>query len=281
MSSTDLRSRRALLLVGLGSVVAAVSATVGNSVPVSAVHDAEDVELGQSSPSAGHNQSPTTTRIDVSTASYSAFWGANPASGNSDGVGVRGDVWAAGTNERRPAAGVWGQSNVDASNTKAVGVLGTTRSHSVQSVAVLGVLDPASSLAFGTAVKGICSGPGIGVWGTTTGGEGVKGTARADGVAVVAHATGPGGIALHSSGRTVFTETAGVAAIAPGATSVTITPSVDVRDASFVLLTPRGNIGSRGLWYTIDATNNRFTIHISSKYSDSSSLKVAWMLAES
>ena len=47
-------------------------------------------------------------------------------------------------------------------------------------------------------------------------------------------------------------------------------------DASFVLLTPKADIGTRRLWYTTDATANTITIRVSSAVS--ASLAVGWLL---
>lgn len=112
-----------------------------------------------------------------------------------------------------------------------------------------------------------------GVWGVSNPGQGVRGeTTTGIGVYGIAST----GYALRSSGRLRFDKVSGVATIAAGATSVTITPGVDVTSASFVLLTPRSNLGSRSLYYSTDATNNRFTIRLSS--SRTSSTVVAWLL---
>jgi hypothetical protein len=67
-----------------------------------------------------------------------------------------------------------------------------------------------------------------------------------------------------------------VATITAGRTTKLVTPGVDVTAESFVLLTPKANIGSRALWFTIDATNNQFTIRMRS--ARSSGTKVAWLL---
>ena len=55
-----------------------------------------------------------------------------------------------------------------------------------------------------------------------------------------------------------------------------MTPGVDIQSSSVVLLTPRGNIGSRALWYTVDATGNRFTIRLSSAVA--SAVDIGWLL---
>jgi hypothetical protein len=51
---------------------------------------------------------------------------------------------------------------------------------------------------------------------------------------------------------------------------------VDVTSSSFVLLTPRGNLGGRSLWYTLDTTNDRITVKVSSAVA--ADLKVGWLL---
>jgi hypothetical protein len=52
--------------------------------------------------------------------------------------------------------------------------------------------------------------------------------------------------------------------------------AINVTSSSFVLLTPKTNIGSRALWFTTDPAGNKFTIHMSS--SRSSGTRVAWLL---
>jgi hypothetical protein len=49
-----------------------------------------------------------------------------------------------------------------------------------------------------------------------------------------------------------------------------------VTSGTFVLLTPKANIGTRALWFTTSTTNDRITIHMSS--ARSSSTKVAWLM---
>ncbi|HEX6128817.1 MAG TPA: hypothetical protein VF071_07350 [Candidatus Limnocylindria bacterium] len=111
-----------------------------------------------------------------------------------------------------------------------------------------------------------------GVWGRSNAGQGVRGQATS-GVGLFGTATN--GFALRTAGRTKLS-TSGVATIAAGSTSKTVTPGVDVTSGSFVLLTPKANIGSRALWFTTNASANTFTIRLSS--SRSSGTKVAWLL---
>ena len=72
------------------------------------------------------------------------------------------------------------------------------------------------------------------------------------------------GIAIRSAGRLLFDEVSGIARIPAGLTTKTVRLESDVKSTSFVLLTPRTNIGTRALWYVTDPSNDRITIKISS-----------------
>ncbi len=116
-----------------------------------------------------------------------------------------------------------------------------------------------------------------GLWGSSVSGYGVYGRASGTNPAVLADSQGDGP-ALRANGR-VQLSTSGVATIATGHTSVTVSPilpSVDVSTGSFVLLTPSVNIAPRALWYTTNTTANTLTIHMSS--SRSKATKVSWLL---
>ena len=119
---------------------------------------------------------------------------------------------------------------------------------------------------------------GTGVLGTAnalTGSSwGVYGEANsAGGIGVVAWNNE--GIALRAQGRARFS-TSGVATITAGSTLKMIHPGVNILTSSFVLLTPKTNIGSRALWFTTSVLNDTFTIHISSPRSTAT--KIAWLL---
>ena len=107
--------------------------------------------------------------------------------------------------------------------------------------------------------------------GTTFGVQGISISPAGNGVL----ASNVAGVALRTTGRLKFS-TSGVATISGGATSRTITPGVDINPSSFVLLTPKANIGSRALWFTTDGPNERFTIHMTP--SRGVPTKVAWLL---
>lgn len=120
----------------------------------------------------------------------------------------------------------------------------------------------------GTGVLGIANAINGSSWG-------VYGEANSPGgIGVVAY-NQDNGLAFRAVGRAQFT-TSGVASIPAGSTSKTIDPGVNVTSASFVLLTPKTNIGSRALWFTTSTQNDRFTIRMSS--ARSSTTRVAWLL---
>jgi len=104
---------------------------------------------------------------------------------------------------------------------------------------------------------------GHGLHGVTYGGVGVYGSAK-------------GGYALRTHGRIRADQVSGVATIPAGSTGVTVSPGVNVTSGSFVLLTPKANIGSRGLWFTTNASADTFRIRMSS--TRSANTKVAWLL---
>ena len=70
--------------------------------------------------------------------------------------------------------------------------------------------------------------------------------------------------------------TSGVATVPAGATSKVVSPGVDVSAASFVLLTPGADIGTRRLWFTKNISLDTITIHFSS--SRTSATKISWLL---
>jgi len=84
------------------------------------------------------------------------------------------------------------------------------------------------------------------------------------------------GHALRTNGRIKAEQISGVATIPAGSTGVTISPGVNLNAGSFVLLTPKANIGSRGLWFTTNASANTFRIRMSA--ARSANTKVAWLL---
>ncbi|HEY2917340.1 MAG TPA: hypothetical protein VGI98_09040 [Candidatus Limnocylindrales bacterium] len=173
-----------------------------------------------------------------------------------------------------PSTGVRGQS----SGTATAGVAG----HSIaNATGVIGFSAGIPSVVpdakpktgvYGEATQDAAS---RGVWGHSTTGTGVRGEATS-GAAVVGTASSKAGYAFHGAGRFRLDKVSGVATIAANATSVKVTPGTDVTTGSFVLLTAQANIGTRSLYYMVDAAGDTITIHISS--SRTSSTVVAWLL---
>jgi hypothetical protein len=186
--------------------------------------------------------------------------------------------------------GVFGHSDTG------TGTRGDTASTAAGAIGVHGIVLSPSPGGFSAGVRGQNNGTGpsgIGVYGSHAGsgwgvhgnapsGRGVNGTSTS-GIGVRGTSTsGTGlyggsstGLALQAEGRTKLS-TSGVVVIAAGSTSKVVTPGVDVNSSSFVLLTPKANIGSRALWFNTNPTDNRFTIRMSR--SRSKNTQVAWLL---
>jgi hypothetical protein len=262
-------SRRALLAAALGGIGAWAAGAVGH--PRSALaSDPNDVVLG------GSNVSTATTSITNNTNSqpvFEAVGGGRAVTGSSSGIGVLGEstaesgVFATTDASDHPAS-------LGLSLNNSTGVLGHSSDGSGQapgSRAKTGVFGYAAQDAdsrgvvgetpAGHAIHG-ASANGVAIYGTTDAGTGLYGES-------------PSGWALHASGRIKFS-LSGVALIAAGSTSKTITPGVNITSGTFVLLTPQSNVGSRALWFTTDVSNDRFTIRMSSARSWGT--RVAWLL---
>jgi hypothetical protein len=139
----------------------------------------------------------------------------------------------------------------------------------------------------GTAITG--SGDFIAFLGANTGsGRGLSGRS-VDGIGVDAgsthgtavFATTSNGYAIHAMGGLRLDRASGVATIAPGTRGVTVrTDDVDVTRASFLLLTPKANLGGRDLWYTTRPRENSFRIRMSGS-PRATPTRIAWLLLDS
>lgn len=231
------------------------------------------------------------------------------AYGDSAGTyGVYGQSDSAST-----AYGVYGLASAATTNTQGVGVYGHARS-SVHGVGTYGYAESATGTTYGAfghavsaggfGVHGLAVGGGTGVagasgratalpvvpntgvygeamngttahgvWGRSASGRGVAGSATS-GIGVYAVATT--GYAIAASGRVHFGKVSGLATIAAGASSVTVTPGVAITTTTFALLTARSNLGARALWHTVDPTAGTLTVHVSSAVSATTS--IGWLL---
>jgi hypothetical protein len=206
------------------------------------------------------------------------------------------------------ARGVFGQSTVGqgvhGESGSSIGVLGLstsgigTKGGSAQSVGVVGSSDvncgivgqsgagpssaPARTGIFGYCVtdanaRGVSgqSTSGRGVYGQATSGLGVRGFATS-GVGLSGEAAT--GYALRTMGRVRLDKSAGQATIASGASSVAVTPGIDLTSTSAVVATLNGDAGGSVAVkrVSINTTANTFTIVLTGNAT--ASVKVAWLV---
>jgi hypothetical protein len=157
------------------------------------------------------------------------------------------------------------------------------RASSAHSTAIVGITDAAAGEII-PAVRGYSNhttgvlgdGGENGVYGLSVGGVAVRAwSGLGTGVWASCHPLEEG-LAVKTEGHVEFRHISGVATIPAGKTSITITPRVGVRATSFVLLTPRTNLGPRALWYVTDRIRSRLTIKISSPRT--SPTRIGWLL---
>ena len=125
-----------------------------------------------------------------------------------------------------------------------------------------------------------------GVTGQTTLGEGVHGDATSGTGTRGYAATGTGGYfstsspkvgtALHAVGKVAFDKSVGVATIAKGASTIVVTPGIDLTATSAVVATLMGSAGGTTAvrYVAVNATADRFTIHLTARATIA--VKVAW-----
>ena len=131
-----------------------------------------------------------------------------------------------------------------------------------------------------------CSPAGRGVQGETTSGFGVRAAATTGYGVYVTTTSGTGGdfgtggpktgTALRTVGRVRFDNSVGIATIALGASSVTVTPGIDLTATSAVVATLQGSAGGTTSvrYLTVNATADTFTIYLTAK--TTAAVKVAW-----
>ena len=281
--STSPTTRRSLLAAAFGGIAAWAVGALSNPEDVAA--QGEVIHVGDQ-----FSTATSETRI----ANYAN--GANVLSLQSDAGAIALVAWSGSSvNVSTPglgSAGVAAISNVDNGNAvyaqapKAGGI--GVKAVAIEGTGVLATSTKGRGIwATSTSHRGVQgnSDSSFGVYGRSESSHGVHGSApSASGTGVYGESSAGVGIfgisttgyAIKSSGRVRFDKISGVASIPAGATSVTVTPGVDVTADSFVLLTAKANIGARSLYFSTDATNNRFTIRMSS--SRTSATLIAWLL---
>jgi len=299
-------SRRALLAGAAGTVAAASVAALSRPLPaLAAGSDAATVTIGgtyvdvQSQTTLGNTANNQTLLWAASNSDLGFGRGTAITGYSALGIGLEG--WTGGGNNigtgvyaHSDANGVALHAKADTGRAIVAETSGVNAIYgwSSNGVAIAGV---STKPAGGTGVIGdATSSPGgVGVLGTSHDASGVRGESdtatgvtgigavgihgsSASDTAVMGEAASAGAYAFKGSGRVAFIKVSGVTTISANHTSVTVKPAVTIASGSFVLLTPKANIGTRSLWFTVSASANTITIHISSVRS--AATPVAWLL---
>ena len=287
------RTRRALLAGFLGGLGVWAAGAIGKATPVLA--EGEVLHVGDEIVTATSRTRITnsTNNNDVVTGS-SVGGGVGVTGSSSSGVGMYGysqtSLGVHGYSEQSIA--VFGDNSSDVH--PAVGGRSFSGMTGVLGSADNGPLPPAKAK---TGVYGVATQDGTsrGVWGYSPAGYGVLGEATTgrgvqgttwSGVGVRAAATNGTGIwasattgyAIQADGRILFNKSAGLATIASGASSVSVTPGIDLTSSSAVMATLNGNAGGSTAVkrVSINATTNVFTIYLTAN--STASVKVAWLV---
>jgi hypothetical protein len=314
VETTTPRSRRAILAAGLGAGAATVATALARPLAVRATNGdpvlagyqytattvtgfdttgagGENALFGQSDSANGVNGiSSSGIGVLGASDSYLGVYGNSTsgigvygASGSSSGVfgfsfasnqpailgrsqgastGVQG-YSGSGTTPTPPAkTGVYGYAVQDA----------TARGVTGQSTAGYGISGIAST---GRAVNGAAT-TGHGVMGLANTGIGTRGYA-VTGTALYASTSGPKvGTALRAIGRVKFDNCSGVATIAAGHNSVTVTPGSDMLATSAVVATLMGSAGGTTTVHrvVVNAVADTFTIYLTANAT--AAVTVAW-----
>ena len=269
-TATKSASRRALLAGALGGIGAVAAGAMAKVSPVRAEGEAIVV---------GGEYTTATSRTFLQNSANSNV--VLEARSSSNGVGV---IGSSSSN-----AGVFGSSashiGVHGASGSNRGVYGSSSSgtgveggsYASDQAAVRGSAEAGGTGLLGSSGPIVAAKPKTGVYGYANQDSSSKGvwgfSGRGAGLYGQANKAG---YALRTNGRVRADKVSGVKTINAGVTSVTLNPGVKVTSSSFVLLTPRANIGSRGLWYTTNPTAGTITIHMSS--SRSSNTKIGWLL---
>jgi hypothetical protein len=293
INTTTLRSRRTLLTAAVGGVGALAVQALGHPAAVRAA-DGDVVAIGghffadtdtiiEDNPSSPGSPGPIllcintdATAIQGQSENATGVLGASNHSVGVSGIGeiagVLGDS-AGGVNAggvrgtgRSGTPGVVGESD------HAVGV----RGHSEDSAGVLGHSAHGAGVVgeaitnygvYGSSESYVgtygTSPAGTGVFGNSASGSGVAGWTD-NGIGVTA-AVRDGGTALQAQGPVRFS-TATLATIPVGATSVTVTPGIDLTADSKVLCTVQSDPGNRSIHYVVvNPSTNSYTVFLSGK----------------
>jgi hypothetical protein len=265
-------SRRAVLIGALSGLGAWAAGAVSGVARVRAADNEPMLVGGEYTSSSVTSLTNSTTTDTVFKASSTTSEGATIQAESSIGTGVFANCGN--------GVAVWGNTNgqeairgrSDSDTTAAiVGVSGTNTLTGVQGVS--GTAEPAVRAKTGVHGYAAQDNTSRGVIGESPAGQGLRGETLT-GSAVFA--TADTGYAFRGSGRLRFDRVSGSVGIPAGSMSVTVSPGVNVGSSSFVLLTPKVNIGKRSLWFTTNSSANTFRIRMSA--SRTTRTPVAWLL---
>jgi hypothetical protein len=176
------------------------------------------------------------------------------------------------------SAGVFGES------TSSVGAAGiSTTSSGVAGMSGDTTAPPDKTGAFGYAAQDAASvgvkgesPQGTGVVGTSTSGIGVEGRGSTGIAGRFSVSSLKAGIALHTTGRVRLDKASGIARVAKGARSVTVTPGTNVATTSAVVATLMGSAGGTTTVHrvAVNATTDKFVIYLTAKATVA--VRVAW-----
>jgi len=277
---TKSNSRRALLAGAIGGIGAVAAGAIAKVSPVRA--EGETMVVGGEYTTAT-SQTALTNMANASTVLRAENTGAGTGiyGGSSSGYGVWGssDSLAAVYGTGVSGTGVYATSSTGygirglsgAASLPAVLAQATGGSTGLLATSGTKPAARAKTGVFGYADQDAMS---RGVIGRSPAGQGLRGE-TVTGVGVYGKAN-KNGLAVRAYGRIKADKVSGVTTIPAGSTVVTVSPGVNVTSGSFVLLTPKANIGSRGLWFTTNASADTFRIRMSS--TRSANTKVAWLL---
>lgn len=275
------RTRRAVLAGGLGGLAAFAANALGRPAATLA-SDGQAMLVG------GEYSSSSVT--SVTNASGNGFYAGSLGTGfavtgqGSQGIGVHGfstfHIGVLGETDSSSQAAIAGRSFGGAT-----GVLGSADNAPIPAAKPsTGVYGVATKDGTSRGVWGY-SPAGYGVFGEATTGRGVQGTAWS-GVGVRAAATNGTGIwasattgyAVRADGRIQFNKSAGLATIASGTSSISVTPGIDLTSTTAVIATLNGNAGGSTAVkrVAINVTTNVFTIYLTANAT--ASVKVAWLV---
>ena len=264
-------SRRAVLIGALSGLGAWAAGAVAGVARVRAV-DGEPMLVG------GEYTSSSVTSLTNSTNTANVFKAESSSSGTAieahsgQGTGLFANCGAgvAVFGNTNGLEAVRGQS--DSETTAAiVGISGTHTLTGVQGVS--GGTEPAVRAKTGVHGYAAQDTSSRGVIGESPAGQGVRGETT---TGAALFGTAGSGYAIRGNGRLRFDRVSGSVGIPAGSRSVTLSPGVDVTSDTFVLLTPKVNIGGRSLWFTTNASANTFTIRMSA--SRTTRTPIAWLL---